>query len=49
MPPDENIKAFAKSWLAKKPAKGFGMAMSISETEETIEEMADLWLAAWIT
>ena len=31
MPPDENIKAVAKSWLAKKPAKGFGVTMSMSE------------------
>ena len=31
MPPDENIKAVAESWLAKKPAKGFGVTMSMSE------------------
>ncbi len=31
MPPDENIKAIAESWLAKKPAKGFGVTMSMSE------------------
>jgi len=31
MPSDENIKAVAESWLAKKPAKGFGVTMSMSE------------------
>jgi 2-keto-4-pentenoate hydratase len=31
MPPEESIKAFAESWLAKKPAKGFGVTMSMSE------------------
>jgi len=31
MPPDENIKAVAESWLAKKPAKGFGVTMTMSE------------------
>jgi len=31
MPPEENIKVFADSWLAKKPAKGFGVTMSMSE------------------
>jgi 2-keto-4-pentenoate hydratase len=31
MPPEENIKLFAESWLAKKPAKGFGVTMSMSE------------------
>ena len=31
MPPDENIKAVAESWLAKKPAKGLGVTMSMSE------------------
>ena len=31
MPPEEDIKAVAESWLAKKPAKGFGVTMSMSE------------------
>src|SRR5512139_852100 len=31
MPSEENIKAVAQSWLAKKPAKGFGVTMSMSE------------------
>jgi len=31
MPPEENIKAVAQSWLAKKPAQGFGVTMSMSE------------------
>ena len=31
MPTDENIRAVAESWLAKKPAKGFGVTMSMSE------------------
>jgi 2-keto-4-pentenoate hydratase len=31
MPSDENIKAVAESWLAKKPAKSFGTTMSMSE------------------
>lgn len=31
MPSEENIKAVAESWLAKKPAKGFGVTMSMSE------------------
>jgi len=31
MPPDENIKAVAESWLAKKPSKGFGVTMTMSE------------------
>lgn len=31
MPPEENIKAAAESWLAKKPAQGFGATMSMSE------------------
>ena len=31
MPQDENIKAVAESWLAKKPAKGFGVTMSMFE------------------
>jgi len=31
MPQDENIKAVAESWLARKPAQGFGVTMSMSE------------------
>jgi len=31
MPSEENIKAVAESWLAKKPAQGFGVTMSMSE------------------
>jgi 2-keto-4-pentenoate hydratase len=31
MPLEENIKAVADSWIAKKPAKGFGVTMSMSE------------------
>lgn len=31
MPSDEKIKSVAESWLAKKPAQGFGVAMSMSE------------------
>jgi len=31
MPSEENMKAVAESWLAKKPAKGFGVTMSMSE------------------
>lgn len=31
MPSEENIQAVAESWLAKKPAKGFGVTMSMSE------------------
>jgi 2-keto-4-pentenoate hydratase len=31
MPPEEDIKAAAESWLAKKPAQGFGVKMSMSE------------------
>ena len=31
MPSEENIKAVAESWLAKKPAKGFGVTMTMSE------------------
>ena len=31
MPPEEEIKLVAESWLAKKPAQGFGVTMSMSE------------------
>lgn len=31
MPPEEKIQAVAESWLAKKPAQGFGVTMSMSE------------------
>lgn len=31
MPSEENIRAVANAWLAKKPAQGFGAAMSMSE------------------
>jgi 2-keto-4-pentenoate hydratase len=31
MPPEANIRAAAESWLAKKPAQGFGVTMSMSE------------------
>jgi 2-keto-4-pentenoate hydratase len=31
MPTEADIKAVAESWLAKKPAKGFGVTMSMSE------------------
>ena len=31
MPSEENIKAVAESWLAKKPARGFGETMGMSE------------------
>lgn len=31
MPSEENIKAVAESWLAKKPAQGFGVTMGMSE------------------
>jgi 2-keto-4-pentenoate hydratase len=31
MPSDQNIKAVADAWLAKKPAPGFGVTMSMGE------------------
>jgi 2-keto-4-pentenoate hydratase len=31
MPPEEEIKLVAESWLARKPARGFGVTMSMSE------------------
>ena len=31
MPPEKNIQTIAESWLAKKPAQGFGVTMSMSE------------------
>jgi 2-keto-4-pentenoate hydratase len=34
MPSEENIVAVAQAWLAKKPAQGFGVTMSMSEAAE---------------
>jgi 2-keto-4-pentenoate hydratase len=31
MPPEANIRASAESWLARKPAQGFGVTMNMSE------------------
>ena len=31
MPPEKNLQAIAESWLAKKPAQGFGVTMSMYE------------------
>jgi 2-keto-4-pentenoate hydratase len=31
MPPEANIRAAAESWLARKPAQGFGVTMNMSE------------------
>jgi 2-keto-4-pentenoate hydratase len=34
MPPEVTINAVAQAWLAKKPAQGFGVTMSMSEAAE---------------
>ncbi len=42
MPPEASIRAVAEAWLAKKPAPGFGVTMTMAEAVKVQEQYTAL-------